>query len=38
MTNEETLEAIREVEEMKENLKEYPSYKNIDTMMEELLK
>lgn len=36
--NEETLEAIREVEEMKKNPSMYRSYTNVDTMMEDLLK
>ena len=36
--NEETLEAIREVEEMKKNPSMYRSYTNVDIMMEDLLK
>ena len=36
--NKETLEAIREVEEMKKNPNMYPSYTNVDKMMKDLLK
>lgn len=36
--NEETLEAIHEVEEMKKNPNMYRSYTNVDAMMEDLLK
>lgn len=37
MPNTETLEALREVEEMKKNLSLGKSYTDIDTMMKELL-
>lgn len=36
--NKETLAAIREVEEMKKNPSAYKSYKDVDAMMEDLLK
>lgn len=35
--NEETLEAIREIEEMKKNPEKYKGYQNVDEMMKELL-
>lgn len=36
--NSDTLEAIREVELMKQNPNDYKSYSDIDSMMEDLLK
>ena len=35
--NQETLEAIREIEEMKKNPENYKGYTNVDEMMKELL-
>ena len=36
--NKTTLEALKEIEEMEKNPSAYKSYKNVDEMMEELLK
>ena len=36
--NKTTLEALKEIEEMEKNPSAYKSYKNVDKMMEELLK
>lgn len=37
LPNEETLEAIKEVEDMKKNPDEYKSYDDVDIMFKELL-
>ncbi|MBP1560351.1 MAG: hypothetical protein J6C96_03800 [Oscillospiraceae bacterium] len=37
LPNEETLEAIKEVEKMKKNPDEYKSYDDVDVMFKELL-
>lgn len=36
--NKETLEALKEVEDIKKNPEKYKSYTNVDEMMEDLLK